>query len=91
MGLDRPPPSAVGTELVLRQAQIFFEEGVIEMSTKPPRTRPGQIKPGGRHLRRALTKLEQRRGGEQHGKGADHGHNRWPHGAGVTMPGSMKR
>jgi hypothetical protein len=45
-------------------------------ATKPPRTRPGQIKPGGRHLRRALTRLETRRINSRDG---------------CTKPGSMKR
>lgn len=48
--------------------------------TQPPRTREGQTYPGGKHLRRSLAKLAQRKTG--------HTNSRFPQRE--TLPGSMK-
>jgi len=64
------------------------------MPTNPPRTRPGKDYPGGRHLRRAFKRLNERRYGEQVGKRPDRiqgRDNTTPWGNyGLTKPGSMK-
>lgn len=58
------------------------------MITNAPRTRTGKTHPGGKAMRKALQRLQGRRGGEQVGKGADHKMN-VKDGIGVTAPGSM--
>lgn len=59
----------------------------------PPRTRPGQKYPGGKHMRRALARLEMRR--KRYGENISRGHEKGnafyaPGSPSRQMPGSMK-
>jgi hypothetical protein len=67
------------------------ERGPTAKGTKPPRTRPGQTYPGGKHMRRALKELSRRQSArEATVSGTRRGGKSLDYNLAFQMPGSMK-